>query len=326
MDTNTVSPQILRRLLESDEPSVRYKAMVGVLGCPAESAEARSLQQEIPSSPRVKRLLSERQADGRIPWGPYSKWMGAHWVLAALADIGYPCGDQELIPLREQVFEWLLGDRHQRSIKTIAGRVRRCASQEGYALYAMLTLGLGDERTEELARRLRIWQWPDGGWNCDKKRETVHSSFWESLIPLRALALHARLTGNKESRRAAEGAAEVFLKRRLFRSLHDGSLMNQEFIQLHYPPYWHYDILAALKIMAEAALIHDPRCQEALDLLESKRLPDGGFAAEGKFYRTAASAKTGRSTVNWGVTKEGKMNEFVTAEALTVLRAAGRLA
>ena len=77
--------------------------------------------------------------------------------------------------------------------------------------------------------------------------------------------------------------------------------------------------------MAQAGFVHDPRCAEALDLLESKRLPDGGFAAEGKFYRTAASARTGRSTVDWGPTKAGRMNEFVTVEALLVLKAAGRL-
>jgi len=43
--------------------------------------------------------------------------------------------------------------------------------------------------------------------------EAVHSSFMESLIPLRGLALHARLTGNQQSREAAERAAEVFVLR-----------------------------------------------------------------------------------------------------------------
>ena len=77
--------------------------------------------------------------------------------------------------------------------------------------------------------------------------------------------------------------------------------------------------------MAEAGRIQDPRCQEALDLLESKRLSNGGFPAEAKYYRTGRSASSGRSTVNWGMTKAGRMNEFVTVEALTVLKAAGQL-
>ena len=324
MDTDTLSNQVLRRLLESDEPSVRYKALTGVVGGAPESAEASALREEIRSSPRVKRLLSERGRDGRIPWRPYSKWMGAHWVLATLADIGYPSGDRELIPLREQVHDWLLGAEHLESIPTIEGRVRFHASMEGNALYAMLTLGLADERTEELAHRLQQWQWPDGGWNCDKTRAAVHSSFMESLIPMRSLALHARLTGDDRSREAVARAAEVFLKRRLFRREHGGQIMRAEFVKLRYPAYWHYDILAGLKVMAEAGWVQDPRCKEALDRLESKRLRDGGFAAEGKYYRTGRSASSGRSTVNWGVTSAGRTNEFVTVEALTVLKAAGR--
>ena len=312
-------------LLQSAEPSVRYKALTQVVGRKPGSAECTRVQEEIRRSPRVECLLSERQPDGRLPGHPYAKWMGAHWVLATLADIGYPPGDEELIPLREQVYAWLLGAGHLKSIKTIQGRVRRCASQEGNALFAMLTLGLADERTEELARRLRQWQWPDGGWNCDKHPKAAHSSFWETLIPLRALALHARLTKNFGSKQAVGRAAEVFLKHRLFRRLRDGAVMQAEFVDLHYPCYWRYDILFGLKVMAEAGVLCDPRCEEALDLLESKRLPDGGFPAEGRYYRTAPSARTGRSTVAWGTTSRSRMNEFVTVEALAVLKAAGRL-
>lgn len=160
---------IIESLLKSDEPSVRFKVLTNVLGKALHSDEVKQVQEEIRVSPRVRHLLSERGADGSIPYHPYSKWQGAHWVLAGLADIGYPPGDARLIPLREQVCEWLLGKGHELGIRAIAGRVRRCASQEGNALYALLTLGLADERTDELAFRLTKWQWPDGGWNCDKR-------------------------------------------------------------------------------------------------------------------------------------------------------------
>jgi hypothetical protein len=219
---------IIETLLASDEPSVRYKVLVHVLGRDPQSAEVRQLPEQIRSSPRVRRLLLERDEAGNLPPHPYTKWIGANWVLADLADIGYPPGDESLIPLRERVYKWLFGQSHQRRIKTIAGRVRRCASQEGNALYYLLTLGLADERTDELAARLRQWQWPDGGWNCDKRPEAVNSSFMESLIPLRALALHARIAGDRQSQAAAERAAEVFLKRRLYRRQADGSIIQDD--------------------------------------------------------------------------------------------------
>jgi hypothetical protein len=33
----------------------------------------------------------------------YAKWQGAHWVLSALVDLGYPAGDVALAPMRDRV-------------------------------------------------------------------------------------------------------------------------------------------------------------------------------------------------------------------------------
>jgi hypothetical protein len=315
---------VIARLLQADDPALRYKMLVDVLGLDPDSSEVAAVREEVRASERVRRLLAERDAEGCIPHGPYAKWYGAHWALAALADIGYPPGDVSLIPLREQEYAWLLSEKHEKAIRTLQGRVRRCASQEAYAVFALLTLGLTDSRTEVLVERLLRWQWPDGGWNCDKRPEATHSSFSETLIPLRGLALHARLTGDVRSREAVARAAEVFLQRRLFKRRRDGQILAPDFIRLHYPCYWHYDILFALKVMAEVGFIRDERCADALDLLESKRLPDGGFPAEFRYYRVAEKHVSCGSLVGWGVTSARQMNEFVTAEALGVLKAAGR--
>jgi hypothetical protein len=314
----------LAMLLESNEPSIRFKTLHHLLGCPLDAPEIVQVREDIRSSARVQSLLSQRNAAGAIPGSAYAKWQGPHWVLSLLADLGYPPGDPGLIPLREQVLDWLLEKKHQDSIISINDRVRRCASQEGNALYSLLALGLSNERAHSLAVSLRSWQWPDGGWNCDKRPEAVHSSFMESLIPLRALALHARLTGDSESTLAAERAAEVFLSRRMYRRRRDGRTIAPDFLRLHYPCYWHYDILFGLKVMAEAGFIQDERCQDALDLLETKRLPEGGFPAQGRYYNTTP-AKTGRSFVDWGGVSQRRMNPFVTVDALYVLKEAGRL-
>lgn len=318
---------VVERLLGSSEASLRYKVLVGVQGSDPQSENIRQLQAEIKTSLRVQALLSERDEQGRLPHHPYHKWLGAHWVLALLADLGYPAGDAALVPLREQVLGWLLSAEHAEFIrkKSSQGRVRACASIEGNALYAMLTLGIADGRSDDLAQRLMQWQWPDGGWNCDKKPEASHSSFMESLIPMRALNVYARQAGSPQARLAVERAAEIFLKRSLFKRQRDGRVISPDFLRLHYPCYWHYDILFGLKVLAEAGFIGDARCQEALDLLESRRLPDGGFPADACYYRLTDKKISGRSLVNWGGTSKKRMNEFVTADALVMLKAAGRL-
>jgi hypothetical protein len=318
----TITP-IEAELLASEEPAIRYK-LLAVLNGP-DAPETGRARDEIPQSPVAWALLAERDVNGCIPHHPYTKWQGAHWVLAALADIGYPPGDESLRPLMEQVFGWLLGQTHRHSIRAINGRTRRCASQEGNAIFAALSLGLADERVDRLAADLVGWQWPDGGWNCDKNPSADTSSFMESLIPLRALALHARTTGSEASRAAVGRAAEVFLSRELFKRRSDGAIIAANFVMLHYPCYWHYDILFGLKVMAEAGFIGDPRCATALDLLESKRLPDGGFPAQRAYYRVTERQISGRSLIDWGGTSVKRMNPWVTVDALNVLVAAGRI-
>ena len=77
--------------------------------------------------------------------------------------------------------------------------------------------------------------------------------------------------------------------------------------------------------MAELGLLGDPRCAEALDLLESKRLPDGGWPAEAKYYATAAEVRSGTTAVDWGGTSRKHMNPWVTVQAMSVLMKAERL-
>jgi hypothetical protein len=287
-------------------------------------------------SERVARLLAGAEACGRHV---YSKYAGAHWVLAVLADLGYPAGDRRLEPLRDRVYDCWLDPGHVQErtldreapryksrpgVPIVDGRARRCASQEGNALWSTLALGIADERADRLAANLLRWQWPDGGWNCDRKTSAHHSSFMESLIPMRALALHGRLRDCRASAAAAERAAEVFLKRRLFRRVTDGSVMNEDFVKLHYPCYWQYDFLFGLKVLGEAGRLDDARCDEALELLQSKRLPDGGFPAERRHYNAVLAPRPGGSLVDWGGARRGRTNEWATCEALYVLRMARR--
>ena len=68
-----------------------------------------------------------------------------------------------------------------------------------------------------------------------------------------------------------------------------------------------------------------PAVSEALDLLEEKQLPVGGWAAERGLYAESSNVKTRAEYVDWGGARPKEMNEWVTADALHVLRAAGRM-
>jgi hypothetical protein len=316
----------LQVLRENPDPIIRWKYSRIIADSSLSDSVSLQVRQELSFSPILQKLLCDRGEDGRIPYSVYDKWFGAHWVLSLLADLRYPSGDSSLRTMQEQCYQAWLSKQHEKHILTINGRVRRCASQEGNCIYYSLALGLADDRTADLVDRLEKWQWQDGGWNCDKNPSAEKSSFHETLIPLRGMALYARLSGDPKASLAAERAAEIFLNRHLYIRLRDGTLMDKNFTRLHYPGYWHYDILFGLKVMAEAGFISDSRCKEALDLLESKQLPDGGFPSEDRYYRVDEKKLAGHSHVDWGGTSQRHMNPFVTLDALYVLKQAGRLA
>jgi hypothetical protein len=322
---------IVEQLLENSEPGIVWKTKTAVLGEPSDP----DLQKQVKGSPRVRQLLASIP-----PTNVYNKWHGAHWVLATLADIGYPPGDPELSTHRDNILDtWLKPGYFTEfeatstkaaygvsGVPVMNGRYRRCASQQGNALWFLHRLGVADERCDKLAERLLYWQWPDGGWNCDKEPTADTSSFMETLTPMRGLAAHAEATEDEDSTLGAYRAAEVFLERRLYRRRRDGEVIHPEFTSLHYPLYWHYDYLGGLKALADLNLLSDPRCSDALDLLEEKRLADGGWPAEKRYYTVSGEPKAGSEAVDWGGTGKTKWNPWVTVDALGVLVKAGRLA
>jgi hypothetical protein len=335
-----VDSEIVDALLQSSEPSIRYKTLTEVLGEDAASKKCRALREEIRRSPRVRALLAHRDPQGRIVCksGVYAKWQGAHWVLATLADIGYPPHDDSLLAARDQVLgEWLapsyyeefVAERKEDAYKkhgvpVMEGRHRRCASQQGYTLYYLLKLGLEHPRLHDLAERLLHWRWPDGGWNCDKDPRAHKSSFIHTVHCMRALHAYGERFGDAQARAAADQAAEIFLSRRLYKRIATGAVIKEEFTFLHYPLYWHYDILLSLKVLAEMGKLEEPRCSDAIALLESKRLRDGGFPAERRYYKASTDVKLGNDWVDWGGTSKTRPNPWVTVDALAVLRKAGR--
>lgn len=320
---------IVGQLLRGGDPIVEYRVRTLLLGEGEKEARPRRLRRHIALSPAARKLLGGRTRDGTIDQHPYRKWQGPHWTLYSLAQICYPPGDDSLVPIRDQVHEWLFAPEHLRFRQSLLipgqeDRFRRCASQEGNAIWSTILLGIDDNGTRELVDRLIAWQWPDGGWNCDKRPEARTSSVIETLIPLRALWLASRFYPDalgKRAASAADRAAEFFLNRRLFRRLRDGAPITKDFGRIQYPIQL-YDVLSVLQVMTEMGRIRDPRCREALALLRARQLPDGGFPLDKPNARTSASIVTRGTHADWGPSGKRRMNPLVTAIALWILQSA----
>lgn len=188
-----------------------------------------------------------------------------------------------------------------------------------------MKLGLADERLERVVADLLKYQWPDGGWNCDKNPAAQNSSFTHSSIALRGLVHYGRTQRIPEVESAIQSAKELLLQRKLYIRRSTGEIIKDAFVQLTYPDYHFYTYLYGLKVMMEGGFLGDERCQNSLDLLESKYLEGQGFALEKKYYHNRPSNTRRYSAVRWMDYKIGGANAFLTAEALVILRQAGRL-
>lgn len=178
-----------------------------------------------------------------------------------------------------------------------------------------MRLGLADDgRVRALANSLIDWQWPQGGWNCDRRPEVTHPSFHETITPLWGLAEYAAATGDRDARDAAHRTSEFFLDHRVFRSHTTGEIGDARWLELHWPPYWAYDVARALTILARAGALPDPRADDAMAVLREKQAHDGRWSTDRRW--------TNFSTRDPIAGPSRGPSEMLTLNALRVLRAA----
>jgi hypothetical protein len=146
----------------------------------------------------------------------------------------------------------------------------------------VVTLGTYfDQNVDGVVTRLLDEQLEDGGWNCEVENGSVRSSFATTINVLEGLLAYERATGGSSDLIAARRQGEQYLlERRLFRRKSTGEIVNPAWLQFSFPTWWHYDVLRALEYFRSIGDVPDSRVDEAIDLLRSKRQPDGTWLLE----------------------------------------------
>ncbi len=299
-------------LLSSDEPGIRLQTQRDLLG---KKIEVRA--EDVASGPIASRLLAGQHQDGGFGVQPYQKWMGAHWRLVNLVELGMPPGEPRVMAALESVLTWIGGEEDPAQALRIRDMYRVHGSIYANALAVATRLGRAtDQRATRVAEWLIFWQWPDGGWNCDRHPQVEHSSVYESITPMWALAEYARATRNKAAADAAQRAAEFFLEHEVYKSHRSKRVGDPRWTRLRYPEYWHYDYLHGLVLLDRSVGLADKRTADALVLLRSQQRSDGTWQLEGPQYWKGASGLYG-DAARWDKTSAGQM---LTLNALRVLR------
>lgn len=157
----------------------------------------------------------------------------------------------------------------------------------------------------------------DGGWNCEAENGSVRSSFDTTLSVLDGLLEYEHNSAAAETderladvRDARRGGEEYLLERGLFRRKSTGEVVQPAYLEFAFPYYWHYDVLRALDYFRKAGAEPDPRLADAVDLVRSKRQPDGRWLLD----------RIHRGRVYFDIEDAGQPSRWNTLRALRVLR------
>ena len=307
---------VLDWLLDSD-PAIRWQVLRDLADAHADVVAAERAR--VAEEGWCARILALRGEDGQWEGGalfparwrragdqtPGQPWTATAYSLALLQECG---ADPRADAVRRAVAGVHAHCRWEHAGQPFfSGEVEPCING--------MTVVLGtyfDIDVDAIVTRLAGEQLEDGGWNCEAENGSVRSSFHTTIRVLEGLLAHERATGGSAASVAARRRGEEYLlERTLFRRKSTGEVVDPAYLRFSFPTRWRYDVLRALEYFRSAGGPPDPRIDEAIALLRSKRQPDGTWLLE----------NTHPGAVHFALEDgDGRPSRWNTLRALRVLR------
>ena len=307
---------VLDWLLDSD-PAIRWQVMRDLLDAPADAVTAERAR--VAREGWSARILSLQGADGQWEGGalfparrprtgeqpPGQPWTATAYSLVLLQECGAEPGDEAVRRAVAQVHAHCRWEHAGQPF--FSGEVEPCIN----GMTVVLGVYFGHD-VEAIVTRLVSEQLEDGGWNCEAENGSVRSSFHTTIRVLEGLLAYERATGGTAASIAARRRGEEYLlERTLFRRKSTGGVIDPSYLHFSFPTRWRYDVLRALDYFQAAGARPDPRVDEAIALLRSKRQSDGTWLLE----------NTHPGAVHFALEDgDGRPSRWNTLRALRVLR------
>ncbi len=260
------------------DPSIRWQVMGDLIGLP--QSEWATERARVETNGWGARLLALEDPDGLWDGGacfpgsytggePGQPWTATMHTLQTLQLLGLDPASpsaRRAIALVAENGRWEhAGQRY------FDGEVEPCINGRTICTGAYFGVDATGIVERILAERL-----DDGGWNCEVENGSVRSSFDTTINVLDGLLEFERVTGGSaEVHDARRRGEEYLLERALFRRKTTGEVVDPAYLEFAFPYYWRYDILRALDYFRRAETHPDPRLEEAVEIVRSKRQPDG---------------------------------------------------
>ncbi|MGA7096552.1 MAG: hypothetical protein WB245_03185 [Acidimicrobiia bacterium] len=284
--------QIVDWLLDSD-PAIRWQVHRDLIGSDRKVIEAE--RKRVAREGWGARLLDLQGDDGNWGGGSYSpKWISTTYTLLLLRHLGADRSDPAVRSSIDRVQDHVV--MGARNWPFFSYSTEMCIT--GMAL-ALGSYFLDDTSRLDQPEYILENQRQDGGWNC--QTTSPRSSFNTTISVLEGLLEYEKAIGGDRTMAEARARAhEYLMERRLMYSLRTGELINKRWLLMSFPPRWFYDVLRALDYLCEAGVEPDPRCEEAVDVIRSKRRKDGTWPLQNRhpgkvhFEMEAGSGKPSR--------------------------------
>ncbi len=274
-----VDHQLIAWLLEGDV-SIQYQVHRDLL-----ATEKPDLRDRITTEGWGAQFLGFRKKEGH--WGQrfyQPKWISTHYTLLDLKNLAISQNNNEIRQSISQVIQKLKG---QDGGILPDGAEKRCdVCVNGMLLNYAAYFRTKEDDLKSIIDFLLSEHMKDGGFNCfSNTKGAIHSSMHSTISVIEGFLEYAKngYEYRLEELQEAEDKSRTFLlQHRLFRSDRTGDIIDKKMIMLSYPSRWRYDILRALDYLQFAGISHDPRMQNALDILKEKRRKDNKWPVQTK--------------------------------------------
>lgn len=262
---------VLEWLLAGDA-AVRFQSSRDLL-----HRDAVALQARVATEGDGATILAARHPDGHWGRGFYQpKWTCSHYSLLELRNLGL----DQAHPAATATVALILAHHKSRDggVDPRANATRSDDCVNGMTLNYAAYFGAPEAQLTSIVDCLLATELPDGGFNCRHGPDVRHASVHTTLSVIEGITSYARAGHGyrlDELRAARDAAVEFLLRHRLFRSERSGAVIRPEFLRLHQPTRWYYDILRCLDGLADAQVPYDDRMEDAIDVLQRRRSPDG---------------------------------------------------
>jgi len=225
------------------------------------------------------RLLALQGDDGNWGGGAYSpKWTSTTYTLLLMRHFGIRPDDPAVMEAIDRVRSNVVMGQAEHPFFWYVGET--CITGKSLALAAYF---FPNDVIPPQVEWLLDEQLEDGGWNCQTVNGSTRSSFNTTISVLEGLQeMEHAVGGDPLISKARQLGHEYLQERRLMRALSTGDILNKRWLLFSFPPRWHYDVLRGLDYLRESGETPDPRCEEAIELVASKRRPDGSWPLQNR--------------------------------------------